>query len=367
MLAAGCELRYAPAAAAYHSHNDSLAGIRRRFYRQGIAERHLGLSPRPRSAVGLLPHTALVATYDLLYALGQPDRWRWSPLAPGRRWAIAFSRYKGFHGIGEDVPFAAATFGRAHTRFVRRLNTFLADRAASLARWTGKTPYLIHPKHLIQDTVDRDWYLPLLPSAGPVLDAGCNHGAHTLRAAPRVRCICGFDRDQGHLKIAAARGREQGVANAHFQVADAERGWPYQSGSFTCILALDVLEHLERREAFLDECHRVLAPGGTLLVAVPNRDTSWKKKLRRLGLPSSSDPDHKIEYQRDEITRELEARGFRIESCAPVVYDSPWYGIFDIVGGLSLHWYRRAVARKRRLALDHPGESTGFRLAAVRP
>ncbi len=39
--------------------------------------------------------------------------------------------------------------------------------------------------------------------------------------------------------------------------------------SFDVVISLDVLEHVERLEAALTECHRVLRPGGTLLLAAP--------------------------------------------------------------------------------------------------
>lgn len=55
-----------------------------------------------------------------------------------------------------------------------------------------------------------------------------------------------------------------------------------------------------------------------------------------MGLPSFSDPDHKIEYNREELEEELAAAGFRVESCSTIVYDTPWYGVIDLLGGLSL-------------------------------
>jgi len=48
----------------------------------------------------------------------------------------------------------------------------------------------------------------------------------------------------------------------------------------------------------------------------------------------------------------------------PVVYDTAWAGVIDLVGGLSVPAYRRLSAWKRREAVRRPGESTGFRLVA---
>jgi SAM-dependent methyltransferase len=177
--------------------------------------------------------------------------------------------------------------------------------------------------------------------------------------------VLGFDRSASLVRVAATRARDESIVDSFFQVADAEKPWPYRSGCFDRVLALDILEHVENRERFLEECRRVLREDGRLLVAVPNRNTSWRRRLKRLGLFSFSDPDHKIEYSREEIDAELRRAGFRVELCAPIVYDTPWYGVIDFIGGISLSLYERLADWKRRKALEHPEESNGFRIVAA--
>ena len=84
-----------------------------------------------------------------------------------------------------------------------------------------------------------------------------------------------------------------------------------------------------------------------------------------MGLPSFSDPDHKIEYTLTELEEELVSAGFRIESCSPVVYDTPWYGVIDFLGGLTLTVYGKLVPWKSRAAAEAPEESNGFRVVAT--
>jgi hypothetical protein len=48
----------------------------------------------------------------------------------------------------------------------------------------------------------------------------------------------------------------------------------------------------------------------------------------------------------------------------PVVYDTPWAGVIDAIGGLSLTAYARLARWKRAAALRHPEESTGFQVVA---
>jgi SAM-dependent methyltransferase len=46
--------------------------------------------------------------------------------------------------------------------------------------------------------------------------------------------------------------------------------WPWDDGSFASIVALDVVEHLRADvSVWLDECWRILRPGGLLYVRVP--------------------------------------------------------------------------------------------------
>ena len=94
-----------------------------------------------------------------------------------------------------------------------------------------------------------------------------------------------------------------------------------------------MLEHLHNRDQILREIHRALTPGGKLLLSVPNRDTGWKVRLRRAGLFSYSDADHKIEYTAQELTEELRRNGFVPEGPLQTeVLDTPWVGLIDLVG-----------------------------------
>jgi SAM-dependent methyltransferase len=50
---------------------------------------------------------------------------------------------------------------------------------------------------------------------------------------------------------------------------------PLAGGSFDCVLALDVLEHLDDDSRGLSEAARLLKPGGLLLVTVPALPSLW--------------------------------------------------------------------------------------------
>jgi SAM-dependent methyltransferase len=53
-------------------------------------------------------------------------------------------------------------------------------------------------------------------------------------------------------------------------VLDAGRPLPFKTGSIARVYCFDLLEHLSDVPAAVSEMHRVLAPGGTVLLTVPH-------------------------------------------------------------------------------------------------
>jgi len=248
------------------------------------------------------------------------------------------------------------------------LNRRCKSVGVRLTRYTGKSPHRIHPKHLVHAPW-HDWYVEHLSPSDAVLDVGCANGAHTLTAAARARRVVGIDYDIGQLAIAQNDAARRNLRNVCLFAWDLTHAFPFRNGMFDAALFLDVIEHLHPRQAVLAEIRRVLVPGGRLLVSGPNRDTTWRRRLREAGLFAYSDPDHKIEYTQDEFIAELRAGGFEPEGPIwPTVYDTPWAGLIDAAGGLSLGLYERLARWKHDAALARPAESTGFRvLARARP
>jgi SAM-dependent methyltransferase len=66
--------------------------------------------------------------------------------------------------------------------------------------------------------------------------------------------------------------------------------------TFDCVVAVEVLEHVEQDRSFVAEVQRVLKPGGIFLLTTPNGD--WIKV---------NNPDHKRHYRRAELRALLAA------------------------------------------------------------
>ncbi|MCW3020225.1 MAG: type 11 methyltransferase [Solirubrobacterales bacterium] len=101
-----------------------------------------------------------------------------------------------------------------------------------------------------------------------VLDIGCAFGfgsAAIVARGPAARLIVGVERDPDLLE------------RAHRQfpwlpMIDADGGeLPLADSCADTVLLLDVIEHVAEPERVLEEAHRVLRPGGTIIVSVPHR------------------------------------------------------------------------------------------------
>ena len=236
----------------------------------------------------------------------------------------------------------------------------LSALSCRLTKITGKSKYPIHPKHLVK--TESPWYLKDINANDLVLDLGCGNGQHSLKAARKCRKIIGVDYDASQLKIAKETAKNKRIKNIKFLKADLEKKLFFKKSSFDKILCLDVLEHLNNRELFLLEIKRVLKPQGVVFIAVPNKNTSWKKLQKKAGLNYYSDPDHKKEYSLEEVKSIFEKRGFKVLSIKPVVYDTAWAGFIDLMGGFSFLLYKRLVLWKKNKVKNNLKESIGFRI-----
>ncbi len=75
-------------------------------------------------------------------------------------------------------------------------------------------------------------------------------------------------------------------------VADLERRWPIAESQVGVIRAFDALEHLWDKVHTMNEAHRVLAPGGVMLIRVPSTDAMLINGKLINGSGAYCDPTH---------------------------------------------------------------------------
>lgn len=97
-----------------------------------------------------------------------------------------------------------------------------------------------------------------------VLDAGCGDGGLAVLIQKEIGSVVfGVDISKRGINLA----KKQGVAA---RIGDISEKIPYPKGYFDAIVASEIIEHLVNPDGFLRQCHRVLRPGGKLILTTPN-------------------------------------------------------------------------------------------------
>ena len=128
----------------------------------------------------------------------------------------------------------------------------------------------------------------LAPKAGErVLEVGPGTGYYTLELADWVSpggAVELLDVRQEWLDHTLRRARERGLENVSATRADAQ-GMPYDEGSFDAAVLVTVLGEVSEQDAAVRELHRVLTPGGRLVVGEMVADPHFvpEAALRRRG------------------------------------------------------------------------------------
>jgi ubiquinone/menaquinone biosynthesis C-methylase UbiE len=112
---------------------------------------------------------------------------------------------------------------------------------------------------------------PPLAQRGVVLDVGCGQGLSLglLHERFRPARLIGLDADPKALAMAARHAQGLGIA-AEVREGDAQ-ALPFESGSVDLVFCHQTLHHLVHQDDAVREFHRVLAPGGWLLLAESTR------------------------------------------------------------------------------------------------
>ncbi len=100
---------------------------------------------------------------------------------------------------------------------------------------------------------------------GLVLDLACGpgYGSKLLWQEGHTQVI-GVDLSTEIVRYAVAS-----YPGPSFVIADGEK-LPFFAGTFSSAVCLETLEHVSRPEVLLQELHRVLRPGGRLVLSTPN-------------------------------------------------------------------------------------------------
>lgn len=112
-----------------------------------------------------------------------------------------------------------------------------------------------------------------------VLDVGCGAGTDLMRFARGGALVTGVDISSSAIALAKQNFAQQGLT-ADLREADGER-LPFADGQFDVVFAHGVVQYTANGQALVDECRRVLKPGGMAVFQAYNR-ISWLNGLSKI-------------------------------------------------------------------------------------
>ena len=112
-----------------------------------------------------------------------------------------------------------------------------------------------------------------------VLDVGCGAGVEVVRWARGGARVTGVDIAQTAVDLTRQNLSQQGL-QARVDVADGE-ALPFPDASFDFVYAHGVVQYTNDDRRLVEECQRVLRPGGTAFFQVYNR-VSWLQLLSKV-------------------------------------------------------------------------------------
>ena len=123
---------------------------------------------------------------------------------------------------------------------------------------------------------DRPAVLEVLgPVAGlRVLDAACGHGFYAEALLEAGADVVAFDASRAMVGLA----RERLAGRAQVDRAVLGTSLPYDDGAFDLAVCALAVHYVADRAAAFRELHRVLRPGGALVVSTQHPTTDWLRK-----------------------------------------------------------------------------------------
>lgn len=174
----------------------------------------------------------------------------------------------------------------------------LAGGVAWLRRHPSACPYALRLSIQVPHPfVTRRRLLEVLaPAPGErVLEVGPGTGYYSLDVAQRCGTLALVDVQRRMLDHTLRRARERGLANVEAEQADA-RELPYEDASFDAAFLVTVLGEVPDQRQALRELHRVLRPGGRLVVGELLLDPHWvsPRALDRMAAAAGFEPDGRV-------------------------------------------------------------------------
>lgn len=133
--------------------------------------------------------------------------------------------------------------------------------------------------------------------------------------------------DNSPQMLSQARSKLKGSTQVRFVQGDVTRPLPFAEASFDCVVFANALHYVARPDLLLGEIHRVIKPGGQLIIEDFTVHGyflwTWFEKLLRV-----VDPQHYRTYSLSELWRFVTRTGFTCADGKCFKIDWWWRGMF---------------------------------------
>ncbi len=176
--------------------------------------------------------------------------------------------YQNYYTHWEDTPnlrnvWLRKVYALIKEGYLAHKYGYHIESVAMWKRFFGMVAYF-HPGR----RADLDFavmYLPAKPS-GRLLEVGCGGGKMLKLMQNMGWCVEGVDFDRSAVENAKAKGLK-----VHFGTLDVQK---YPENHFDAVIMSHLVEHVHHPLGLLEESHRILKPGGHLVIMTPNGE-SW--------------------------------------------------------------------------------------------
>jgi 2-polyprenyl-3-methyl-5-hydroxy-6-metoxy-1,4-benzoquinol methylase len=168
-------------------------------------------------------------------------------------------------------------------------------------------------------------YLPPIKT-DVCLDVGCGSGIVSSFLGKSAGRVLGIDCSPAAIDFAT---RQYATDNVSFRLGYIDKTLD-EDGSVDKIYCFEVIEHVFLAQAgeMLGAFHRVLKPGGAVLLTTPNTHSAWpliEWTMDRLGLAPKLAQDQHVEgYHRKKLAALCQSNGFVVQANTAMCFLAPW-------------------------------------------
>lgn len=135
----------------------------------------------------------------------------------------------------------------------------------------------------------------------PVVDLGCGTGAQIMYLAKQGFDATGVDESEEMLNMARDQAKSLKINNVNF-IQNTLKELTEEGETYSQIICLDVIEHIEKDDEALKQINKLLSPEGRLILTVPAHQYLYSKRDKDIG--------HYRRYSKSELINKMQKAGF---------------------------------------------------------